>query len=133
MSTSVNHLPFCVLTKAASLLTATKMHLVHFILLVLLGLLAPFAASAPGQMVDAATEDLDRTVGNQLSAPQSFPENILVKWELKCALDPDNTEKAPNSKSKYGTKDGFLKDSWCRRYYKCASDGKELWDAICVH
>lgn len=126
----VNHLPLCVLIKVESLLTATKMHLLHFILLVLLGLLAPSAASVPGQM---ATGNVDRTVGNDLAARQAYPSELLLTYKLKCAVDP-KTETAPNYKGtqgRRGTK--FLKDSFCRRYWKCLSDGKELWDAIYVH
>lgn len=132
MRTLVSHLPFCVLTKIESLLTSTKMRLFHFFLLVLLGLLAPSAASEPGQMAAGNDEDLDRTVGNHLAARQGYPSDLLLHYKLKCALDP-KTENAPNYKGtqgRRGTK--FLKDSFCRRYYKCLSDGKELWDAIYV-
>lgn len=137
MSTSANRLPFCLLTKVESLLTGTKMCLLRFILLILLGLLAPSAASAPGEMADVATEndgqDLDRTAGNHLAARQGYPSELLLTYKLKCALDP-KTEKAPNYKGTQGRKGTkFLKDSFCRRYYKCESDGKELWDAIYVH
>ncbi|KAL2280488.1 hypothetical protein FJTKL_12479 [Diaporthe vaccinii] len=110
------------------------MHLLHFILLVLLGLLAPSAASVPGQTATGSVgQDLDRAVGNDLAARQGYPSELLLTYKLKCALDP-KTEKAPNYKGTQGRKGTkFLKDSFCRRYWKCLSDGKELWDVIYVH
>ncbi|KAI7783967.1 hypothetical protein LA080_010992 [Diaporthe eres] len=100
------------------------MHLLHFILLVLLGLLAPSAASVPGQTATGSVgQDLDRAVGNDLAARQGYPSELLLTYKLKCALDP-KTEKAPNYKGTQGRKGTkFLKDSFCRRYWKCLSDG----------
>lgn len=66
------------------------MHLLHFILLVLLGLLAPSTPAVAGQMVGMAAgnvgQDLDRTVGNDLEAGQAFSEDLLLTYELRCAL-----------------------------------------------
>lgn len=106
------------------------MNFVHFILLALLGLLNLSAAAVPGQVVDVANgneagHDLDLAVGNDLVARQSYPSGLL-RWGLKCALDPDKTEPAP------GKKKAFVKDEWCRRYFICTADGKEPWDTICA-
>lgn len=107
------------------------MNLVHFILLGLLGLLNLSLAAVPGQLVDVATgndggHDLDLAVGNDLVARQGFPQDLLLTWELKCAVDPAKTEPAP------GKKKGFIKDDWCRRYFICKLDGKEPRDTSCA-
>ncbi|KAH8745656.1 hypothetical protein F5883DRAFT_529453 [Diaporthe sp. PMI_573] len=66
------------------------MHLLHFILLVLLGLLAPSTPAVAGQMVGMAAgnvgQDLDRTVGNDLEAGQAFSEDLLLTYELRNAV-----------------------------------------------
>lgn len=103
------------------------MNLLHFILLVLLGLLAPSAGAAPHQMTDVTADntlpDLGRTVGKDLAARQGYPSALLLRWDLKCGSDP-KTPFAPYLEGKY------LTASYCKNWFDCKPDGKELRGAI---
>lgn len=98
------------------------MYLLHFILLLFLSLFAPTAAAVPGQMVDVTTGNngqyLDLDAGNHLVARQGFPSDLLLTYEVRCALEPDKTEPAP------GKKKAFLSNDFCKRWWVCKSDGE---------
>lgn len=98
------------------------MYLLHLILLLFLSLLAPIAAAVPGQVVDVTIgnvgQDLGLDADNHLVARQGFPSDLLLTYEVKCALEPEKTEPAP------GRKQAFLSNDFCRRWFVCKSDGE---------
>lgn len=98
------------------------MYLLHFILLLFLSLLAPTAAAVPGQVLDVTIEnvgqDLNLDAGNHLVARQGFPSDLLLTYEVRCALEPEKTEPAP------GKKQAFLSNDFCKRWFVCKSDGE---------
>lgn len=115
------------------------MHLLHFFLVVLLGLLAPATTTAtataavPGKRDDVTTrnvgQDLSLTAENDLAARQADLSMILLRWDVVCGTLP-NTEEAPGEKR--GSKI-FLTSGHCRTWFKCKSDGKDLGDSIHFH
>lgn len=117
----------CLPTQINYGLCAPKMNLLHFILLALLCLFAPSASAMPHHAIDATADntfgDLSRTVGKDLAARQGYPSNLLLQWELKCAIDKKKTEFAPHMPG------SFLTAGFCRTYFDCNTDGKELWGA----
>lgn len=103
------------------------MHLLHFILLVLLGLLTPSMAAISRQ-VDGGldtrniNQDLDRTTGKEL-ADRGNLDNILLKYQLHCFPVPKQA-KAPSAPGGKGPT--FVKDSFCFQWIDCKPDGKEV-------
>lgn len=120
-------LSMCLPRQINYVLGAPKMYLLHFIILALLGLFAPSAGAVPHHTIDATADntfgDLSRTVGKDLAARQGYPSDLLVRYELKCAIDKKKTEFAPEAKG------SFLTAAYCRTYFDCNPDGKELWGA----
>lgn len=108
------------------------MNLLHFVLLALLGFLASSAAMVPPRpMTGVAALDIEQglnhTAGKDVEGrPGTTIASILVKYALKCGLDP-NTPSAPFTPG-YG-----LKDTYCRTWFECQSDGKEIQDRMLLH
>ena len=107
------------------------MYLLHLILLLFLSLLAPIAAAVPGQVVDVTIgnvgQDLGLDADNPLVARQGFPSDLLLTYEVKCALEPAKTEPAP------GKKKSFLSNDFCKRWWVCKSDGNSPRNVIDAH
>lgn len=103
------------------------MNFLQFILFALLGFLVTSAAAFPHQTIDVVTEyngkDADRTAGMELAPRQGYP-NVLLQYDLQCALDRQKTPFAP------GTSGTFLTSAYCKTWYVCRPDGKELQDVI---
>lgn len=103
------------------------MNPLHFILFVLLGFLATSAAAFPHQTIDVVTgnigNDADRAAGKELVPRQGYP-NILLQYDLKCALDRKKTPWAPRVPNSY------LTATYCKNWWVCQTDGKELQDII---
>lgn len=98
------------------------MNLLHLILVVLLGLLAPSMAAVPHQMADGFTgnTDLDHNGDRTSSKVPRALEGMLLDYEIQCDSDPDTTEPPP------GFKQGkVLSNKFCRDWWECNSEGKE--------
>lgn len=108
------------------------MNLLHFSLLALLGILASSTAMVPPRpMTCVAARDIEQglhhTAGKEVEGrPGTTIASILVKYALKCGLDPD-TPSAPFTPG-YG-----LKDTYCRTWFQCRFDGKELQNRMLLH
>lgn len=104
------------------------MNFLHLILLALMGFLTSSATAVPHQMIDVATgnigQDVDPAPGRELAARQGFPSSLLLEYDLKCALDRKKTPMAP------GMSGSFLTAAYCKSWFVCQSDGKDLRDTI---
>ncbi|KAK7697176.1 hypothetical protein SLS64_013829 [Diaporthe eres] len=68
-----------------------------------MGFLVTSAAAFPHQTIDVVTEingqDADRTAGMELAPRQGYP-NVLLQYDLQCALDRQKTPFAPGTSGK---------------------------------
>lgn len=98
----------------------------RFLLLVLLGLCGSSMAAIARQMGGVHTgtiENGDAFPGKELTGRQGFPSSLLIKWDLKCALDREKTPWAPG---KGGPVQGtFLSTPYCKTWFECNSDGED--------
>lgn len=109
------------------------MDLLPFVLLALLGLLTSSIAPVPPRLMAgvATRNNIEQgpydTAGKAVGArPGTTLATILVKYDLQCGLDP-NTPSAPFTPG-YG-----LKNSFCKAWFECRPDGKELQNKILSH
>ncbi|KAG6363837.1 hypothetical protein INS49_008940 [Diaporthe citri] len=97
------------------------MNLLHFVLLTLLGSLASSMAMVPPRLMTGVAahnveQALNHTAEKEVAGrPGTTIASILVKYELRCGLDP-NTPSAPFTPG-YG-----LKDIYCKKWFECKPD-----------
>lgn len=112
--------------------TADKMKLLHFILLVLMGLLTSSLAAVPHQVIDSGiiidgvidkNYDVDSTPDKESLDHQILPRDgngLVRRYELKCTKD---RSVAPPKGFMPGR---LLSDKFCQGWWDCKSDGKGL-------
>lgn len=114
------------------------MNLLHFILLVLMGLFTSSMAAVPRQVINKGSVnkgsfidsildknyDVDVTPGQELLGHQIFPRGddggLVRRYELKCTKD---RSVAPPKGFMPGR---LLSDKFCQGWWDCKSDGKRL-------
>lgn len=108
------------------------MDLLHFVLTALLGFLnSSIAVVPPRLMTGVAARNVEQALNHTAEKeaagrPGTTIASLLLKYDLRCGLDP-NTPSAPFTPG-WGLKDGF-----CKTWFECKPDGKDLKNKMSLH